>query len=277
MRATEVADEDRAAYHAAASIAANFLVDARGRRRAPRRHRRASSARCSRRSCAPRSRTGRGSAREAALTGPIARGDEATVARQRAASRSARPTCCPLFDALADATRALAPVPMRTVRTIADVRGDVAATPARPAAASGSCPTMGAFHAGHAALMRAARERCDHVVVSLFVNPTQFDDPPTSPPTRARRRRTPRSPQELGVDVLCAPPAAEMYPEGFATDGHRRRASATVLEGAARGPGTSPACARSSPSCSTSSRPTSPSSARRTPSRSPCCAGWSAT
>ena len=65
---------------------------------------------------------------------------------------------------------------MKTVRTVAEVRAHVAA--ARKAGRSvGLVPTMGAFHAGHHALMRAARGRCDEVVVWLFVNPTQFNEP----------------------------------------------------------------------------------------------------
>ena len=108
MRAATVADEDRAAYHAAASIASNFLDDARGRRRAAGGHRRASTASCWRRWCAPRSSTGSQLGAGPALTGPIARGDEATVARQRAAVQERTPDLLALFDALADATRALA-------------------------------------------------------------------------------------------------------------------------------------------------------------------------
>jgi pantoate--beta-alanine ligase len=123
---------------------------------------------------------------------------------------------------------------MRTVHAIADVRA--ASREARAAGRSvGLVPTMGAFHDGHAALMRAAREACDLVVVSLFVNPTQFNDPgdlaayPRTFDTDAARA------QELGVDVLWAPSAAEMYPEGFSTTVAVSRLG-EVLEGATRGP-----------------------------------------
>ena len=105
---------------------------------------------------------------------------------------------------------------MRVVRTVGGVRAEVAA--ARAAGRSVALvPTMGAFHAGHEALMRAARESSDFVVVSLFVNPTQFD-------RRDDLDAYPRDEDEdagvaerAGVDALFAPGAEEMYPDGFAT------------------------------------------------------------
>jgi predicted short-subunit dehydrogenase-like oxidoreductase (DUF2520 family) len=110
MRATTVADEDRAAYHAAASIASNFLVTLEGAA-----ERLAASAGVDRALLAPLVRAAvenwaRLGAAEA-LTGPIARGDEATVARQRAAVEERTPELLALFDALADATRSLAAAP----------------------------------------------------------------------------------------------------------------------------------------------------------------------
>ena len=107
MRATTVADEDRAAYHAAASIASNFLVTLEGAA-----ERLAGTAGVERELLAPLVRAAvENWARlgaEAALTGPIARGDEATVARQRAAVQERAPDLVALYDAMADATRALA-------------------------------------------------------------------------------------------------------------------------------------------------------------------------
>jgi predicted short-subunit dehydrogenase-like oxidoreductase (DUF2520 family) len=107
MQPTQVADADRAAYHAAASFAANFLVTLEGAA-----ERLAATAGVDRALLAPLVRAAvenwaaRGAA--AALTGPIARGDTATVERQRAAVQERAPDLLPVFDALADATRALA-------------------------------------------------------------------------------------------------------------------------------------------------------------------------
>jgi predicted short-subunit dehydrogenase-like oxidoreductase (DUF2520 family) len=107
MRATRVADEDRAAYHAAASIASNFLVTLEGAA-----ERLAATAGVDRALLAPLVRAAvenwaaRGA--EEALTGPIARGDTATVARQRAAVAERTPDLLPLFDAMVDATQAVA-------------------------------------------------------------------------------------------------------------------------------------------------------------------------
>ena len=81
----------------------------------------------------------------------------------------------------------------------------------------GLVPTMGAFHDGHLSLMRAARAECEQVVVSLFVNPTQFgasDDLARYP---RDEERDVRLAEQEGVDVLFIPSANEMYPEGFAT------------------------------------------------------------
>jgi len=81
----------------------------------------------------------------------------------------------------------------------------------------GLVPTMGALHAGHRALIKAARRSCDAVVVSLFVNPAQFGPKEDF----SRYPRKPRADAALcakeGVDVLFAPPAEEIYPDGFQT------------------------------------------------------------
>jgi pantoate--beta-alanine ligase len=122
---------------------------------------------------------------------------------------------------------------MRTLRTAAGVREHVARARGHGASIA-LVPTMGAFHAGHVALMAAAREACDEVIVSLFVNPTQFDDPrdlaayPRDEAADAARA------EQAGVDVLFAP--AGMYREGHATS-IRVAGLGDVLEGEHRGPG----------------------------------------
>jgi pantoate--beta-alanine ligase len=105
---------------------------------------------------------------------------------------------------------------MRTIRSVAELRAAVAGR--RGAGQSiGLVPTMGSFHDGHVALMRAARESCDYVVVSLFVNPTQFgagEDLDAYPRDEARDAELAVA---AGVDLLFAPSVAEVYPDGFAT------------------------------------------------------------
>jgi predicted short-subunit dehydrogenase-like oxidoreductase (DUF2520 family) len=107
MRPLRVAPEDRAAYHAAASIAANFLVTLEGAA-----ERLAATAGVDREALAPLVRaaveTWVALGAERALTGPIARGDEETVARQRAAVEERTPELLGMWDAMVGATRELA-------------------------------------------------------------------------------------------------------------------------------------------------------------------------
>ena len=111
MRPLRVAAEDRVAYHAAASIASNFLVTLEGAA-----ERLAATTGVDRAALAPLVRaaveTWVDLGAENALTGPIVRGDGETVARQRAAIAERTPELLPLFDAMVDATRALAGNPV---------------------------------------------------------------------------------------------------------------------------------------------------------------------
>ena len=226
MRPVAIADEDRPAYHAAASIASNFLVTLEAAA-----ERLAATTGVDRDLLAPlvRATVENWAARgpERALTGPIARGDAATVARQRHAVADRVPELLPLFDSLAEATRTLAsggpgqphppsPTRMRTVRTVADLRA-LLDGPRREGRRIALVPTMGAFHEGHLSLIRRARAEADLVVVSLFVNPTQFrpgEDLKAYPRDEARDAGL----AEIeGADVLFAPPLDEVYPDGFAT------------------------------------------------------------
>ncbi len=81
----------------------------------------------------------------------------------------------------------------------------------------GLVPTMGAFHDGHLALFAAARAENDVVVASLFVNPAQFGAGEDLDRYPRNEERDVRLAEEAGVDILFAPSAEEMYPEGHAT------------------------------------------------------------
>ena len=120
---------------------------------------------------------------------------------------------------------------MLTVRTIAQLRDALRDAP-RPI---GLVATMGALHQGHLALLERARADCATVVMSLFVNPSQFgagEDLTAYPRDEDADARLAAG---AGVDFLFAPAPGEIYPEGFATRIHVSGLGDT-LEGAARGP-----------------------------------------
>jgi pantoate--beta-alanine ligase len=121
---------------------------------------------------------------------------------------------------------------VRIVRTVEDVRA-VLGPPRGRGERIGLVPTMGAFHAGHLALIAAARETCDVVVVSLFVNPSQFTVAKDLERYPRQESKDAAMAEDAGVDLLFAPAAAELYPDGFDT-WVDPGALATVLEGAAR-------------------------------------------
>jgi pantoate--beta-alanine ligase len=105
---------------------------------------------------------------------------------------------------------------VKVVRTTADLRAALDPGPGR-AASIGLVPTMGALHDGHRSLIAAGREGSELVVVSLFVNPAQFghgEDLERYPRDEARDIATAAA---AGVDVLFAPNAEQMYPDGFDT------------------------------------------------------------
>ena len=81
----------------------------------------------------------------------------------------------------------------------------------------GLVPTMGALHEGHFSLVKAARAQCDVVVVSIFINPTQFNDPTDLEKYPRDLTADAAKLTEFDVDYIYAPEGAEIYPEGFST------------------------------------------------------------
>jgi pantoate--beta-alanine ligase len=103
----------------------------------------------------------------------------------------------------------------------------------------GLVPTMGFLHEGHLSLLRAARAECDLVVMSLFVNPTQFGPGEDLDRYPRDEERDLRLAAEAGADLVYAPIVAEVYPDGFATAVEVGGPLTEVLDGdpARRGPG----------------------------------------
>jgi len=122
---------------------------------------------------------------------------------------------------------------MTTVRTVADLRAHLRG-PRRAGLRIGLVPTMGALHEGHLSLVAQARAACDIVVVSLFVNPAQFDDAADLRAYPRDEARDAALAEQAGADVLFAPPTDEVYPAGFATS-VRIVGITEPLEGESRG------------------------------------------
>ncbi len=122
---------------------------------------------------------------------------------------------------------------MRILRTVAELRTALT-QPRREGRRIGLVPTMGALHEGHLSLMRRARSECDEVVVSLFVNPTQFNQASDLDAYPRDEDRDAVIASEEGADYLFAPTAGEIYPDGFATSVSVAGIT-EVLEGVHRG------------------------------------------
>jgi pantoate--beta-alanine ligase len=124
---------------------------------------------------------------------------------------------------------------VKAVRTITELR-QLLDAPRRRGAPIGFVPTMGFLHDGHRSLLQRARADCDVVVLSVFVNPTQFNDPSDLGAYPRDEARDLAMAEAEGVDLFFAPSASEMYPTGFAS-------AVTVsgvsepLEGVSRGAG----------------------------------------
>jgi pantoate--beta-alanine ligase len=101
---------------------------------------------------------------------------------------------------------------VKTIRTIDELRAEL-----RGSESVGLVPTMGAFHDGHLALIRAARAENTTAVVSLFVNPAQFDERADLAAYPRDEARDLALAEAEGVDVVFVPSAGEMYPPGFQT------------------------------------------------------------
>ncbi len=98
----------------------------------------------------------------------------------------------------------------------------------------GFVPTMGAIHQGHLSLLRKACQQCDRVVMSIFVNPTQFgrgDDYQRYPRNLSEDMKLS---EKEGVDVVFAPSTEEMYPQGYSTFIESKGSLSSTLEGAFR-------------------------------------------
>jgi pantoate--beta-alanine ligase len=119
---------------------------------------------------------------------------------------------------------------VKVVRTKAALR-EALTQPRREGKRIGLVPTMGFFHEGHLSLMRRARRDCDLVVVSLFVNPAQFGPGEDLEAYPRDEQRDIEAAEREEVDLLWAPEAAEIYPDGFGTTVEVDARLTGVLEG----------------------------------------------
>ena len=217
-RAVTVADSRRAAYHATAAIASNHLVALLGQA-----ERVAAPTGVGLEAFLDLARAALGDVAErgpaAALTGPVARGDTATVRRHLAAlDPDERPAYRALAAAAARLRRPPAPSTPASSSTgelltgAADFRATLDGARA-VGLTVGLVPTMGSLHEGHMSLVRRAAAECDVVAVTIFVNPLQFgsaEDLSTYP--RDLDGDVARA-ASAGADIVFAPPVEEMYPE----------------------------------------------------------------
>ncbi|HTC60873.1 MAG TPA: pantoate--beta-alanine ligase [Solirubrobacteraceae bacterium] len=124
---------------------------------------------------------------------------------------------------------------MRVLRSVDEMRTSLESE-RRAGRAIGLVPTMGALHAGHLSLIDRARADCDVVVVSLFVNPAQFNEHADLDRYPRQEERDRELAGAAGADLLFAPAAEEVYPAGFSTSVEVHGLT-DRLEGAVRGAG----------------------------------------
>ena len=122
---------------------------------------------------------------------------------------------------------------MLVVRTVADLRIQVKEL-RREGKTVGLVPTMGALHAGHLELIRQARIDCDAVVLSIFVNPAQFDDTADLAAYPRTEKTDLRLATAAGVDLAFVPAVSEVYPAGFTASVALHGPIVETLEGAER-------------------------------------------
>ncbi len=105
---------------------------------------------------------------------------------------------------------------MKTVRTVTEMK-DIVGELKEDGKCIGLVPTMGYFHEGHLSLIREARKKCDALIVSIFVNPTQFG--PGEDYERYPRdlRKDEAAAEKEKVDFIFSPSVPEMYPSGYST------------------------------------------------------------
>jgi len=124
---------------------------------------------------------------------------------------------------------------MKTVRTVRELRA--ALRPYRDGRSVALVPTMGALHDGHLELARRAVAENDAVVMSIFVNPTQFDDPADLDAYPRDADADAELAAGVGVALLFVPSASEVYPAGFSATVELHGPIVETLEGAHRGVG----------------------------------------
>ncbi|MEV8337574.1 pantoate--beta-alanine ligase [Leucobacter sp. NPDC077196] len=125
---------------------------------------------------------------------------------------------------------------MKIVRTVSELRGIVRQARTNGSALIGLVPTMGALHDGHLSLVHAARRDCGFVIMSIFVNPKQFTEAADLEGYPRQEAADTALADAAGVDVVFAPDASELYPDGFATTVHVTGPLTQTLEAAGRGP-----------------------------------------
>jgi len=102
------------------------------------------------------------------------------------------------------------------IRTLTELRSKVAGWKAAGESVA-VVPTMGALHQGHLSLVRAGKAACDRVIVTIFINPKQFNNPDDYKNYPRTEEEDARKLISLKADVVYVPDGAQMYPDGFAT------------------------------------------------------------